>query len=95
MVKVRKHVFIRGWVQGVFFRANFMEKAIANNVRGWVKNNADGSVEAVCEGEEDNIGRVIKWCHRGPSGAVVENVQVDDEPYTGEYTSFSIKYSRW
>jgi acylphosphatase len=95
MARVRKRLIVRGWVHGVFFRATFMEKAIANNVKGWVRNNSDGTVEGVCEGEEENVARVVKWCHRGPSGAVVEDVGVQDEPYTGEFTSFSIKYERW
>jgi len=94
MARVRKRVIITGWVQGVFFRATLLEKAIANNVRGWVRNTAEGSVEAVLEGEESNVERVLKWCSRGPNGAVVENVQVIPENYTGEFTTFSITYSR-
>jgi acylphosphatase len=81
-------------VQGVFFRATLLEKAIANNVRGWVRNNSNGTVEAVLEGDENNVDRVVKWCHRGPSGAVVEDIQVSTENYTGEFTAFSITYSR-
>ncbi len=94
MANVRRHVIIWGWVQGVFFRANLLEKAIANNVRGWVRNNSDGTVEAVLEGDEHNVERVVNWCHRGPGGAVVEDVQVLQESYTGEFTAFSITYSR-
>jgi acylphosphatase len=94
MAVVRKHVIITGWVQGVFFRANLLEKAIANNVKGWVRNNGDGSVEAVLEGEHHNVEKVVSWCHRGPAGAVVEDVQVSDENYTGEFTAFSITYPR-
>jgi acylphosphatase len=94
MQNVRKRVIITGWVQGVFFRATLLEKASAANVKGWVRNNRDGSVEAVLEGDHNGVERVIRWCHRGPGGAVVENVQVADENYTGEFTTFSITYSR-
>jgi acylphosphatase len=94
MALIRKRVIITGWVQGVFFRASMLEKAIANNVKGWVCNNPGGSVEAVLEGEESNVEKVVKWCSRGPAGAVVEDVQVANENYSGEYTTFSISYSR-
>ena len=94
MAGVRKRVVISGWVQGVFFRASLLEKAIANNVRGWVRNTPEGDVEAVLEGEESKVQRVIAWCHRGPEGAVVERVEVLSENYTGEFTTFSITYSR-
>jgi acylphosphatase len=94
MTGVRKRVIVSGWVQGVFFRASLLEKAIANNVRGWVRNTPEGDVEAVLEGEEPKVERVIAWCHRGPSGAVVENVEVLPENYTGEFSTFSITYSR-
>jgi acylphosphatase len=94
MPHVRKRVIINGWVQGVFFRASLLEKAGAANVKGWVRNNGDGSVEAVLEGETGAVERVIKWCRRGPGGAVVENVLVSDENYSGEFTTFSITYSR-
>lgn len=94
MAKARKHVMVHGWVQGVFFRAALLEKAIANNVHGWVRNNSNGTVEAVLEGDEGSVDRVVKWCYRGPNGAVVEDVQVSTENYTGEFTAFSITYSR-
>ena len=94
MAKARKHVIVHGWVQGVFFRAALLEKAIANNVRGWVRNNSNGTVEAVLEGDEGSVDRVVKWCYRGPNGAVVEDVHVSTENYAGEFTAFSITYSR-
>ena len=58
MSKSRKHLFIKGRVQGVFFRATMQDVAHANNVTGWVKNNYDGSVETVLEGEIENIEKV-------------------------------------
>ena len=94
MANARKHVIVHGWVQGVFFRATLLEKATANNVRGWVRNTSNGTVEAVLEGDEDSVDRVVKWCYRGPNGAMVEDVQVSTESYTGEFTAFSITYSR-
>ncbi|MGQ9614960.1 MAG: acylphosphatase [Spirochaetota bacterium] len=95
MGKVRKHLIIRGWVQGVFFRSTLQERAYQRGVKGWVRNNHDGSVEAVLEGDEEAVTMLISWCYRGPRGARVDKVYISDEPYTGEFSSFSIKYHEW
>ena len=58
----RAHVYIRGRVQGVFFRASTRDKALAFNVQGWVKNCFDGRVEAAFEGEKDAIDAMVCWC---------------------------------
>ena len=90
MGEIRAHVFVRGSVQGVFFRANMRDKASELGVRGWVKNSSDGSVEAVLEGEQNSISEVLRWCHVGPSGAIVEEVRVLYEVYSEEFTDFKI-----
>lgn len=95
MARVRKHAIIKGIVQGVWFRATTQEQALANHVTGWVKNTNDGNVEAVFEGEADDVEKVIQWCHQGPSGAHVTNVEVETEEYNGEYPTFTIKRSYW
>jgi len=95
MSKVRKHAVIKGFVQGVFFRATTQEQALAHNVTGWVQNTSNGNVEAIFEGEADDVEKVIQWCHKGPRGAHVENVEVETEEYKGEYFTFSIKKSYW
>lgn len=95
MSKSRKHLFIKGRVQGVFFRSTTQDTALSNNVTGWVQNNYDGSVEAVLEGEIENIEKVIKWCRRGPGGAYVSEVNVKTEDYTGSFSTFSINFERW
>ena len=79
MPNTRKHLIIRGRVQGVFYRVSFQERALALDVTGWVKNNYDRSVEAVIEGSEDCISKLIKWCHHGPPGAYVTDVEVKTE----------------
>jgi acylphosphatase len=88
----RVHVHISGRVQGVFFRAETQRAAIDLNLTGWVRNMADGRVEAVFEGEDENVDKMIAWCHIGPPAARVEDVTVKVEPYTGEFRNFSIKY---
>lgn len=63
-------------VHGVFFRASLARLAAEEDVSGWVRNLADGSVEAMLEGEEESVTRVVDWSRRGPPGARVDSVQV-------------------
>jgi acylphosphatase len=88
----RIHVIISGRVQGVFFRAETQRAAMDFNLTGWVRNTADGRVEAVFEGENENVDKMLGWCHIGPPHARVENVTTKEEPYTGEFRNFSVKY---
>ena len=90
--KVRKHIYISGRVQGVGFRANARQKAQIYGVNGWIKNLLDGRVEAVVEGEGESVQQMIKFLKRGPSFANVTNINIDDEPPTGNFNNFSIKY---
>ena len=88
----RAHVIVRGLVQGVFFRATTREKALEHGVNGWVRNLADGSVEALFEGRKDAVEKLIEWCHRGPLGARVEKVEVEWQDYRAEFNGFHIRY---
>jgi acylphosphatase len=92
MSMVRAHVIIRGMVQGVYFRMHTRDEAKANNVTGWVKNRSDGRVEAVFEGSEENVKKVIAWCHQGPTWANVSDVHVDWQDHVGEFKDFSITW---
>lgn len=76
---VRKHVWVSGRVQGVFFRAATAETARAHGVGGWVRNLPDGRVEAVFEGPADSVDALVAWCRRGPEHAVVDDVEVAEE----------------
>jgi len=91
-MKVRAHVFVSGRVQGVFFRSETRHEARLHGVKGWVRNLPDGRVEAVFEGEEEAVERLIEFCRRGPPGARVTKVEVKWENYTGEFRDFEIKY---
>ncbi|MGC1123015.1 MAG: acylphosphatase [Candidatus Methanofastidiosia archaeon] len=88
----RAHLFISGRVQGVFFRSNTRKKALELGLGGWVRNLNDGRVEAVFEGEESAIEKVIDWCHRGPSYASVDDAEVYWEEFRDEFQTFSIRY---
>ncbi|MFB3888688.1 MAG: acylphosphatase [Candidatus Bathyarchaeia archaeon] len=92
-MKARAHVFVEGMVQGVFFRARTMEKAISLGVAGWVRNLRDGRVEAVFEGEENAVKAMVDYCRHGPRGAVVTKVDVEWEMFKGEYKDFGIRYN--
>lgn len=91
MAKVRVHLFITGRVQGVFFRASTHEEAQRRKLTGWVKNLHDGRVEAVFEGEEENVKPMIAWCQKGPSHAAVKDLSVTVEVYRGEYADFAVR----
>ena len=92
MADKRVHVFVEGSVQGVFFRAETQKTANNYNVKGWVKNLYDGRVEALFEGKEDDVERAVLWCHQGSAYSSVTKVEVKEEPFTGEFDSFSIIY---
>ncbi|MBI4209358.1 MAG: acylphosphatase [Deltaproteobacteria bacterium] len=89
---VRRHLAIRGRVQGVMFRGTLQEEARRQGVQGWCRNCPEGFVEAVLEGEEEAIQKIIAWCHKGPPSARVTGVEVHEEPYKGEFASFQIRF---
>jgi acylphosphatase len=80
----RVRVVVAGLVQGVFFRASCAERARALGLGGWVRNTADGRVEAVFEGPGDAVETVVRWCHEGPRHARVDAVEVVEETPAGE-----------
>ncbi len=91
-MKKRVHVYISGRVQGVYFRAYTKEEAERLGVKGWVRNLPDGRVEAVFEGDEEAVEAMVRWCHVGSPYSKVTGVEVIEEPYTGEFKDFSIRY---
>jgi acylphosphatase len=92
MVKVRAHVFVSGRVQGVFFRYEAKRLAVKFDVCGWIRNLFDGRVEAVFEGEKENVERLVEFCRRGPPGARVTRVEVSWKDYEGEFEGFRTRY---
>lgn len=81
--RARAHVFVTGKVQGVFYRATTRDEARGRGVDGWVKNLADGRVEAVFEGPEDDVEAMVEWCHTGSPAASVDDVGVEYEAPEG------------
>lgn len=81
--RVRKRVVVHGRVQGVFFRDTCRGQAAGRGVAGWVRNRPDGAVEAVFEGARDQVQAMVEWAYTGPPAAVVQHVDVRDEPTEG------------
>ena len=92
--KARVHVIISGRVQGVFFRMETKKAADRLGVFGWVRNQLDGTVEAVFEADRDRVDAIIVWCREGPPIADVSDVIVNWEEYTGEFDGFNINFTR-
>jgi acylphosphatase len=82
--RTRAHVFVSGTVQGVYYRANTRDAARERGVDGWVRNLADGRIEAVFEGDEADVEAMVEWCHTGSPAADVEDVTVEYSSPEGE-----------
>ncbi len=89
-MKIRANVIVSGKVQGVFFRSRTMAKAREVGVTGWVRNLPNGKVEAVFEGNEDAVETMIEFCKVGSPRALVKDVEVKREAYTGEHRNFKV-----
>ncbi|HDQ06864.1 MAG TPA: acylphosphatase [Candidatus Bathyarchaeota archaeon] len=90
-MKVRAHIFVSGRVQGVFFRVETRDEATKRNVTGWVRNTSDGRVEAIFEGNREDVEKMIEFCKHGPPGARVTKIDVHWKEYTGEFNEFKIR----
>ena len=90
MAQKRIQLIVRGRVQGVYFRATAQREARQLGLTGWVKNRADGSVEMVVEGEEDQVKDFLQWSQAGPSTARVDAIETRWRSHTGEFSSFRI-----
>ncbi len=82
---------IHGRVQGVFFRDSMRREAQKLGVTGWVRNCADGSVEAVVQGTPPAVEGIVRWAQHGPDRARVE--RVDTQAADGSYSGFDILYA--
>lgn len=84
------HLIISGKVQGVFYRASCQEAAQRFGLKGWVKNLSTSEVEVLVQGEKEKIKKLIEWCKKGPSKAVVSEVKVDWEKISKEFDNFAV-----
>ena len=88
--RIRRRVVIHGRVQGVAFRASTQAQALRLGVAGWVRNRADGAVEASLEGAPAAVDALIAFCRRGPRFAAVSGLAVSEEAAEGTQ-EFSIR----
>lgn len=87
----RIKLIVHGRVQGVFYRANTVEMGKKLGLTGYAKNLEDGTVEVVAEGQENELKELIKFCKEGPEHASVENVDMEFQSVTSEFSEFEIR----
>ncbi|MEM7106607.1 MAG: acylphosphatase [Bacteroidota bacterium] len=85
------NISVFGKVQGVFYRASTKTKALELGIKGFVKNQSDGSVYIEAEGNEERLKQLVEWCNRGPSNAVVTQVKVAEAEAVG-FDKFETQY---
>lgn len=85
-MSVVRHLRVHGRVQGVGYRYSMTAQASRFGITGWVRNRRDGTVEAVVAGSAENVERIVEWARRGPPGAMV--TQLDIEDAEGDFDSF-------
>lgn len=73
-----KHVYIEGRVQGVGYRASFAALANGLGISGWVRNRKDGAVEALVDGADEALERLLNWARQGPPASQVDKITVTD-----------------
>ena len=88
---IRAHLFISGFVQGVFYRMTCHREASALHLEGWVRNLSDGRVEAMAQGPKEKVDEWIGWCQRGPSQSQVSNVEVEILEPSEDLSAFKIR----
>jgi acylphosphatase len=87
---VRRHVWVSGRVQGVWYRGTCADQARAYGVSGWARNLPDGRVEVVAEGEPVAVDKFVEWCRQGPAHAHVTGIEVLSEAPEG-LTGFTVR----
>lgn len=90
MAQIRVQLEISGRVQGVCYRYFTQQNAQAAGITGWVKNQINGNVSALFEGDEDAVASVIELCRQGPQMAHVDHIEIEYHPYIGEFNDFNI-----
>jgi len=90
--KRTKKVIISGKVQGVFYRLETQKAALQAGVAGYVKNLANGSVEAVFQGPSEAVDQMVAWCHQGPPAARVDQVIDEVAPSQTDFKDFEVRY---
>jgi acylphosphatase len=85
-------VIIKGYVQGVGFRYWAYRHATSLGIKGYVRNRPDGSVEVLASGDQEAVDHFLSLLRRGPSSALVEELEIDEVPGMVKEDVFRIKY---
>jgi acylphosphatase len=88
-----RQIRVKGRVQGVGFRDALRAEALRVRVKGWVRNRADGSVEALLQGDEAAVERLVEWARRGPALARVE--ALEEQPVEPAFDRAYARFERW
>ncbi len=88
---MRIHAVAKGRVQGVFFRDGVKKLADSIDIKGWIRNNPDGTVECVCEGEDEAIREMEEFLHKGPPGADIDECIIEEDHSKEKFDRFEIK----
>jgi len=86
----RVRIIVSGRVQGVFYRAETKKMADKLKVKGFIRN-VNNNVEAVFEGSDKDVDRLVEFCRNGPIGAIVEDIRILEEKYKNEFKDFEIR----
>lgn len=89
---VQAHVYVTGRVQGVNFRYYTRQQAFELGVSGWVRNVRDGRVEALFQGDEEQVRKILNWCERGPPSARVVDIEIDWQELSETLSDFEIRF---
>jgi acylphosphatase len=86
------HVIVAGKVQGVCFRDYTQRQARQLNLRGWVRNKRDGSVEAILNGDDSDLTAMLEWLQKGSPMSRVDNIHTQEIISEDHYTTFEVRY---
>ena len=85
-------VKILGRVQGVCFRAETWNAALGMGLKGYVRNLSDGSVEALFQGHQPDVDRMLRWCRKGAPASRVDQIKQETVPFQEDLADFQIRY---
>ena len=88
-MKKAVRLYIKGTVQGIFFRQFIKDNAERNNVKGFVRNLEDGRVEVFIEGNQEDVEKMIELCKKGPKHSQIEEVEIKEEKFQ-DFKEFKI-----
>jgi acylphosphatase len=86
------HILVSGWVQGVGFRYFARARAMVLGIKGYVRNLRSGQVEIVAEGQKSDLESFVHYLRRGPELSRVTDVKIREQPYSGRYHNFRVRY---